>query len=222
MATMQMQPAVQPVAATSEGTGAWKIVQGFREGTMSTVDFKQRMIAAGYGFGASMGSVTTPLTFLVTAANRPDAWLRVPATRMIIPTFVGVTLESMTGTVTEIDVRITQNDIGNGTSTAATVGPINLRGDSAGLGSGLVVPRQLATGDTTAETNPLSVYRRTYIRADDAGSDWKGIEWAGNPAPFVGNQTNGGTLEVFIAATTNQATGFVVMQWVETPMSWWV
>ena len=222
MASLQMQPAVQPVPTGSGGTtgdGGYRIVQGFREGTISTVDFKQRMIAAGYGFVANMGSVTTPLTFLITGANRPDAWLRVPDGRAIMPIFVGVTLESMAGTVTEIDLRIAQNDIGNGTSSAATVGPINLRTDSAGLGSGLVVPRQLATGDTTAETNPVSIYRRTYIRADDAGSDWKGIEWAPAASPLI---IGAGTLELFVAATTTQATGFVVMQWIETPETWWV
>lgn len=217
MATIQMNPRVQPDAATSDSSGAYKIVQGFREGTISVVDFKQRMVAAGYGFAANMGTVTTPLTFLVTAANRPDAWLRVPATRAIFPLFVGVTLEAMAGTATEIDIRTAQNDIGNGTSSAADVGPRNLRSDNAGIGS-LVVPRQLATGDTTTETAPMSVYRRTYIRADDAGSDWKGCEWTPTPAPLL---VNASTLEVFVAATTTQATGFVVMQWIETPSTWW-
>lgn len=218
MASMQMAPRVQPDVAT--GDTGYKLVQGFRDGTISTVDWKQRMFAAGYGQVANMGGVVTPLTFLVTAANRPDAWLRVPATRAIIPVLVNVVLVASTGTNTNIDVRTCQNDIGNGTSTAATVGPINMRTDSAGLSS-LVVPRHLATADTTAETNPVSVYRKSFGPISDlttpGGAD-RGIEWAPAAGPLL---VGASTLEVFVDATTAQATGYVIMQWIETPATWW-
>lgn len=221
MATVQMNPRVQPDASTSEGASAYKVVQGFREGTISVVDFQQRMSAAGYGFVANAGAVTTPLTFLVTAANRPDFVLRVLTGRAVIPVSVEVVLESMAGTATEIDIRSAQNDIANGTSSAATVGPINLRTDGGGISS-TSVPRQLYTADATAETNPVSLARRTYVRADDAGSDFKGFLWAPGrthgPAPLL---VGPASLEAFIAATTTQATGFVVVQWIETPSNWW-
>ena len=51
----------------------------------------------GRVFVANMGSVTTPITFLVTAANRPDAWIRVPSGTTIIPISVHVTLEARLG-----------------------------------------------------------------------------------------------------------------------------
>lgn len=221
MATIQMNPRVQPDANTADAAGTYKVVQGFREGSIGVVDFKQRMFAAGYGAIANCGSVTTPLTFLTTAANRPDAWLRVPAGRAIMPVLVQVVLETSTGSATEIDVRMCQNDIGNGTSSAATVGPISTRTDNAGITS-LVVPRQLATADTTAETAPVSLYRRTFGPVSDIttpGSANRGIDWEPNTAPLL---VNASTLEVFIAATTAQATGFVIFHWVETPSSWWV
>lgn len=216
MADIRIQTRVIPAVDTADG--AWLAVQGYREGSISAVDFFQRMATAGRLFGAEMGTVTTPLTFLASAANRPDAWIRVPSGTAIIPVYAGVTLESAAGTVTEIDVRICRNDIGNGTSSAASVGPLALRTDAPN-GAGNCTARQLATADTTAETSPLSIYRRTYARADEAGIDWRGIEkdFRGKAPLLIG----AATWEIFVAATTTQATGFVLMQWVETPSSWW-
>lgn len=184
------------------------VLQMVRKG----IDPIEMLAGEGRIFIANMGSVTTPLTFLATAANRPDAWIRVPAATTILPVSCEVVLESMTGTVTEIDVRTCSNDIGNGTSSPVTVGPVNAHQGSAITSN--CTARQLATADTTAETTPISIYRRTYIRADDAGSDYKGIyvTRADMGYPVL---KGAGTWEVFVAATTNQATGFVVMTWAE-------
>ena len=214
MSDIRLAPRVTPAAVTADQ--GYMAVQGFRDGSISVATFKQRMAAAGRLFTANMGSVTTPLTFLVTAANRPDAWVRVPSGTAIMPVYAGVTLESAAGTVTEIDVRIAQNDIGNGTSTAASVGPVSQRTDAPVTSN--CTARHLATADTTAETNPLSIYRRTYARADEAGIDWRGIEKDFEPSPLL---IGAATWEIFIAATTTQATGFVVMSWIETPSNWW-
>lgn len=166
----------------------------------------------GRVFTANMGTVTTPITFLVTAANRPDAWVRVPSGTTILPISINVTLEAMTGTAQEFDVRICANDIGNGTSSAADVGPLTLH-----TGSGktsLCTARQLATADTTAETTPISIYRKSYVTAEATGEEDKGIhitrEQMGYPV-----LKGAATWELFCAATTNQATGFVVMTWAE-------
>src|SRR3972149_616041 len=145
--------------------------QGLRTGDLSIVEFIQRCVLGGRGFVANFGCVTTPLTFLVSAANRPDAWLRVPAATSIIPLMVNVALEAYAGTATEIDLRMAANDIGNGTSSAASVGPLSMSpGDDNGVATN-VVARQLATGDTTTETTPISLYRRTYASVGAAGSE---------------------------------------------------
>lgn len=166
----------------------------------------------GRVFVANMGSVTTPLTFLATAANRPDAWIRVPSGTTIIPISVNVTLEAMAGTATEFDVRIAANDIGDGTSSAASVGPLTAKTNSGKTSN--CTARQLATGDTTAETTPISVFRKTYILANAAGEDSKGMhitrEQMGYPV-----LTGAASWEVFVAATTTQAIGYVVMTWAE-------
>ena len=213
MAKQYLEPRVTPAPQSSDGgsIARW----GLRDGAGITADWLEALAQAGQVFVANMGSVTTPLTFLVTAANRPDAWIRVPANTTILPLSCYVALESMVGTAQEIDVRICANDIGNGTSSAASVGPLSVKtGTNYSPTAGNCTARQLATADTTAETSPVSVYRRTYIRADDAGSDWKGIEIdrakMGYPV-LVG----AATWEVFVAATSTQATGFVVMAWAE-------
>lgn len=214
MSDMKILPVVRTPARNTADTDAMKFLRGTRDGVAFTADFFESLAMQGRIFVANMGTVTTPLTFLVTAANRPDAWIRVPDGTVILPIFANVVLESAAGTVTEIDVRIAQNDIGNGTSSAADVGPRSNRTD-APLTSACTA-RQLATADTTAETNPLSVYRRTYARADEAGIDFRGIEAdrAKMGYPIV---VGAGTWEIFIAGTGTQATGYVVMCWAELP-----
>ena len=194
---------------------SWLGARGLRDGSLVTADYLEALAHEGRIFTANMGSVTTPLTLLVTAANRPDAWIRVPSGTTILPLQCTVAIEAMAGTATELDIRIAQNDIGNGTSSAADVGPRSLRTD-APFGVGNCTARQLATADTTAETNPVSVWRKEYILANAAGEDAKGFtvtrDMMGYPV-LVG----GSTWEVFVAATTTQATGFIVMTWAELP-----
>lgn len=198
----------------STADGNWRGLRGLRDGAAVTANYFDVLGMEGRIYIASMGSVTTPLTFLASAANRPDAWIRVPSGTTILPIMVNVTLEAAAGTLNEIDVRICQNDIGNGTSSAATAGPIGARTDAV-LTSNCTA-RQLATADTTAETNPISLLRRTYARADEAGIEWRGL--AATRAELSYPVLVGpATLEVFIAATTTQATGFVVMTWAELP-----
>lgn len=184
-----------------------------RDGALFEASWAESHALEGRIFTANMGTVTTPLTFLVTAANRPDAWIRVPDGTMIIPLVCTVALEAYAGTATEIDIRTAQNDIGSGTSSAAAVGPQSNH-TGAPYASNCVA-RQLATGDTTAETSPLTVWRKVIPTAGAAGNDAAGCftvtrEMMGFPV-LVGPAT----WEVFVAATTTQATGFVVMHWAE-------
>ncbi len=136
--------------------------------------------------------------------------LRVPSGTVCIPINVNIALEAAAGTITEVDIRLAQNDVGNGTSSAATVGPIALRTDSTVVSN--VVPRQLYTGDSTAETNPVSLYRKTFPLAQASGLIDYSVNWEPTyPAILVGPAS----LEVFIAATTTQATGFLTCTWME-------
>lgn len=203
-----------PGRDTSDASNFYGDARATRDGVLFSASYFESLAMQGRIFSANMGTVTTPLTFLTTAANRPDAWIRVPSGTTILPIKVNVVLEGATGTATEIDVRIAQNDIGNGTSTAADVAPRSHRTDAPVASN--CTARQLATADTTAETNPLSIYRRTYARADEAGIDFRGIEAAREIMGFP-ILVGAATLEVFIAATSNQATGFVIITWAEIP-----
>ena len=217
---VQLQTAVTPVASTADGGGGsngFRIVQGFREGSMSVVDFRMRMAAAGMVYNANFGNGATALAFKAFAANRPDAWIRVPTGVMLIPLRETVALESMAGTATIIDIRTCQNDIGNGTSAAATVAPTPTRTDALVAPNAGIIARQLATGDTTAETNPLSIWRQEYILANTQDGP-KGADvlfdlehWLVGPA----------TWETYVSATSAQATGYITKTFIATPSNWW-
>lgn len=214
MADIQVVGSVTPARLTADNQ--WISPRAIRDGSLVTVPLYDALAMEGRIFTANMGSVTTPLTFLVTAANRPDAWIRVPSGTAILPISISIALEAFAGTVTEIDVRVAENDIGNGTSSAASVGPLTNRTNSTAVTSGCTA-RQLATADTTAETNPRSIFRKTIPAASAAAND------AAAPTIITRDQmgypvlVGAASWEVFIAATTTQATGFIVMQWAEVP-----
>lgn len=200
-------------SVTRVSEGVQLQIRGTRDGAIFTADWYEAHALEGRVFGANMGAVTTPITFLVTAANRPDAWIRVPDGTMILPLSINIVLEDFAGTDTEMDVRIAQNDIGNGTSSAADIGPRSMRTDAPV--SSNCVARQLATGDTTAETNPMSIWRKTVNTANAAGNDNAGSVWVSRYEMGYPVLVGPATWELFVAATTTQAVGFVVMTWVE-------
>ena len=195
------------------GNAAKRAVEVTRDGAQFVANYEAKFGMMGRIFVVSFGSVTTPLTFLVTADKRPDWALRVPSGTTLIPISVETVLEAAAGTLTEIDIRIAQNDIGSGSSSAATVGPISTRTDQPV--TSLVVARQLYTGDATAETNPVSVHRQTFPLAQSSGL----IPYSDYWRPVFGSilVVGAGTLEGFVAATSTQATGFVVAMFAEAP-----
>lgn len=202
---------VTPARATSDD--ARLRLRVARGGELYIADYFESLAAEGRIFGANMGTVTTPITFLATAANRPDAWLRVPSGTTILPLGVNIAFDAMAGTANEIDIRSAENDIGDGTSSAASILARRHRTDG-GITSA-VVARQLATGDTTAETNPLSLFRHTAVSvgtAIDTAVLHVNREMLGYPV-LVGPAS----LILYVASTTTQATGFVVFTWAEVP-----
>lgn len=214
MSDIRIVGAVTPTRKTSDD--AFISPRGFRDGTVVVADHLEALAQEGRVFAANNGSATTPLTFLIVGANRPDAWLRVPTGTTCIPISCRVVLEAATGTVTEIMLRVAQNDIGNGTSTTASLGPLPTKTSAPFTAN--VVCRHLATGDTTAETNPVEVYRRTYpfALATAEGHEPPGavITRADMGYPVL---VGPASLSLLIDATTNQPTGFVTWIWAEVP-----
>src|SRR3990167_8088060 len=214
MSDIRVVGAVTPTRKTADD--GFISPRALRDGTLVTADYFEVLSQEGRVFCANNGSATTPLTFLIVGANRPDAWLRVPSGTTCLPILCRVTYEAAAGTVTEAMLRLAQNDIGNGTSTAASLGPISTKTTSAYTAA--VVCRHLATGDTTAETNQIELFRRTFAfaHATAEGNDPLEVqitrELMGYPV-LVGPAS----LSLLIDATTNQPTGFVTWIWAEVP-----
>src|SRR3990167_2155267 len=72
-----------------------------RDGTLGSLSYFDLLAQEGRVFCANNGSATTPLTFLIVGANRPDAWLRVPAGSTCLPILGPVTYDSVPATITE-------------------------------------------------------------------------------------------------------------------------
>jgi len=140
--------------------------------------------AQGRMFGATFGSVTTPLATAATtaiAARRPMAWLRVPNGSVVVPSKINIIVESAGATTQgEISIVIAQNDVGDGTSTAGTVQPTPLN-TSAPITS-LCTTRHLSTADCTLETNPLELKRFSFAAsAVNQDFSWRASEEAAPP-----------------------------------------
>lgn len=206
------------VAATTTAVqrvseGANIRARGLRDGTLGVADWLELLAAEGRIFTAGFGSVATPLTFLATAALRPDAWLRVPSGTTILPLLAWAGLVTDAGTATNIDLRICDNDVGNGTSTAATTGPITNKTNSTNVTSA-VVARHLATADVTTETNPRTILRIAFPGATNLGETGLRATRADMGFPVL---VGPASLQMYIAATTTQATGYAGFSWAEVP-----
>ena len=142
----------------------WTNLRSSPDGALYRVDYGFSLGVEGRTFAANMGVVTTPLATAATTAivnTTPHAWIRVPDGTAIIPLYAKVVVESHSITTQgEISVLIAQNDIGNGTSTAATAGPISL--NTAAPVTSACTARNLATGAATAPTSPLELTRFSF------------------------------------------------------------
>lgn len=194
--------------------GGFQTLRGMRDGSLVNTSSWEAAAAEGRVLSANIGSAATPVAFIQAyAANRPSAWLRVPSGVQAVPLEFWASFSAMVGTVTQVDVRVSESDIGNGTSTQATQGPFSNKVNAAvAVPSGCFV-RYSATGDTSAEVNPRTLFRKTYIIANTQDGD-KGIlvtrEMMGFPI-LIGPAT----LEVYMHATTTAPSGYAGFHWLE-------
>lgn len=139
----------------------WVAAHSDKFGNLYTLPAELGLGVAGRLFGAHFGTTTTPLATAATTAiavKRPQAWLTVADGTAIVPLSCNILVESCGATTQgEISIVIAQNNVGAGTSTAGTSGALSL--NTAAPRTSAVTSYQLATGDTTAETNPLEIKR---------------------------------------------------------------
>lgn len=224
MATMQMQPAIAPVASTSDAAtaGAWRVVQGFREGTISTATFYQRLSAAGMVRTGNIGTIVTPIASVSYVILRPEIALRcTSATTMTIPVSLKLSFTVSTGTVVQWWTETGTNDMGNGTSTAATLGPLNLRNDKTDVGDNVL--RYRYTGDATAMTGKRELWRYAHELGTAAGA------WVPGTVTYAPLLQEGvmpmiaglGTWATYQVDTGTPDSYYAQVTWIETPLNWW-
>ena len=168
---------IQNLTAGRLTSGNWQNNRGTADGAIYTEEWITALAIEGLVYGANGGAVTTPIATPATSAInilRPQFWVLVPDGTAIIPLRAAVQVETSGATTQgEIAVAMCQNFVGNGTSSAATAGPISL--NSAVPASSLCTVRQLATADVTAPTNPLELDRFSFAAdADNLMYGWEG------------------------------------------------
>ena len=150
------------------GDGQWMPARATRDGSLYTADWIQACIIEGKGKTAGIGLLSAGETLqnLVITTLRPTLWIRVPTDTTILPIFAGVQVEDSGATAAfEIALGASDVDAGNGTSSAADYGPVNLisRG-----GVGRCTARQESTGTVTAASDPVSDLWRIWMTEDNA------------------------------------------------------
>lgn len=196
--------------------GNWGEARGTNDGALFTAEWFQGLIFEGKGFSAGIGLLSAgealPNAQVITTL-RPTLWLRVPSGTTIVPFYSAVQIEDSGGTAAlEIALGTVPSDVGNGTSSAADFGPINLRVGSAN--GSLVVPRQEATGDVSAD--PDTDLWRKWMSEDNVATPAtvgsSNFEWEPYPrcpvlvGPATLSLTVGGALIPIVTAQ---------VQWVE-------
>lgn len=187
-----------------------------RQGAVITQDQLLEWALAGRTFHAQQGDAGTKLDFGKTAydEDQPQFALKVPTGRTIIPLSLIVTLEDMAGADNHVIWSTATNDIGNGTSTAATISKMRSEGDFESS----CVARSLYTGDATAATGLIEVIRFFRPFADVSTGPLLRADWNIRTAAAIPILVGPATLQAHIfGATKPQGYGEYVWVEFETP-----
>ena len=139
-------------SAQVTGDGNYRQLRSNRLGALYAADALDDLIRLGYGYSAGIGLLTAgeALPGAAITTLRPMLWIRVPSGVTIRPFYAAVQAEDTGATnAFEVTMGAAAEDVGNGTSSAADFGPVNLRtgrGDASGC-----FARQEATADVTAD-----------------------------------------------------------------------
>ena len=165
---------------------------------------------------ANFAEETTPISFTAYDQDRPDVTISVPSGTIVVPICVRVVLEDSAGTDTELRIAVVDAAVGEGTSTAITDGPHNLRSDLAAASATSACTVRRTHTANVAVTGYREIFRSTYAFADASTDPFKEITYApfgdGPPPPVL---VGPATLFLGVAATTTQAAGFANLCWAE-------
>src|SRR5689334_5470783 len=111
----------QTTGSQRVGNGVQRIAEGTKDGAAFGADYWLKLALEGRLFLASVGTLTTPVTFSIgLTALQPSVVVDVPAGTAIIPLYLNVHLEASAGTINEVVFLTSESAIGAGTSTAIT------------------------------------------------------------------------------------------------------
>lgn len=190
------------------------LAKGNRQGAQITVDQLLQWAIDGHTFHTQQGDAATCADFAETAydEDQPQFALRVPTGRIVIPLSLVIQFQDQAGTDNHIIWSTTTNDIGNGTSTAATIS--SMRTD-APLTSGCTA-RSLYTGNATAATGLIEFARWIDPFAQAATSTSIGTyRWSIRTATSIPILKGPATLQMHTCATGTAPAGFGEYIWAE-------
>jgi hypothetical protein len=209
----QKMPVMGVVGQMGRGAkGNYMDIAVSRKGAVIVIDQILEWAIEGRMFRTQQGDANTPVDFVETAydEDQPQWALTVPTGRIVIPTSLVVTLETQAGTLTELAWSTTTNDIGTGTSTAATISPCRT---DAPYGSACTA-RSLYTGNATAATGLIEFTRFVDAFVQAAGQQNR-FEWNIRTAGDIPVLVGPATLQMHLHATGTAPTGFGEYTWVE-------
>ena len=197
--------------AVAEGESI--LAKGNRQGGTITMDQITMWSIYGHTFHAQQGNAATLVDFVETTydEDQPQFALRVPTGRVVIPLSIALNFQDQAGTNTHVIVSTTTNDIGNGTSTAATISAMRT---DAPHSSGCVA-RSLFTGNATAATGLIEIARIIDPFVATAAGRLPGFRWNIRDAAAIPVLVGPATLQVHTVATTDGAEGFAEYVWAE-------
>jgi hypothetical protein len=187
-----------------------------RDGAQYSADWLMALALEGRIYTASVGTITTPITFGAFDADQPELALLVPATHLILPLSIQVHIEDAAGTDNEIFFITSTATVTAGTSTAVT--PVNHLVGNTSV-SGCTVLTAYSGNGTDPYTGTTNEFWRTgYAFADTTVGPHKVYSWNWRDyAPIA--VTGVGSLVGYVSATTTQMNGFIKVTWAELPAS---
>lgn len=188
-----------------------------RGGAQVVSDFLLEAALRGRTFHTQQGNAATLVDFVETAydEDQPQFALRVPSGVTVIPVSLIVTMQDQVGTDNHVVWSTTTNDIGNGTSTAATITPMRTDAPFASQ----CTARSLYTGNATAATGLIEFARFVDPFAAASTAPRPRYEWNIKDAGAIPVLVGPATLQAHIVATTDGPQGFGEYVWVEAPSS---
>jgi len=177
-----------------------------RQGAAITLDWLTQLAIDGRTFHAQQGDAVTLVNFAETAydEDQPQFALTVPQGTTVIPLSIDINLQDAAGTDTHIVVSTTTNDIGDGTSTAATISAMRRDAPYSSQCSAW----SLYTGNATAATGLIEIARVLDPFAAASGHGILGLHWNARNASAIPVLVGPATLQWHIVATSTAPQGF--------------